>query len=169
MTSPDSLLYTNELTPELFRALNTSPFTQQQLSTFNEQAMAIVTQQQTFAKAHPPITIYRMAAEGSQTRHGGVVKQATGSVQFKLDNGRQVRAAHTGDYFVYPDGTQAQIVTGAGKGNSHVALVGSYLSNGDEIINTPQGSALIIRRKGVEKAEDFLPPVEKATAILGTM
>ncbi len=169
MTSPSDLLYTNELTPELLCALETSPFTQQQLSTFNDQAMAIVTQQQTFAKAHPPIAIYRMAAEGSQTRRGGVVKQATGSVEFKLDNDQQVRAARTGDYVVYPDGAQAQIITGAGKGNNNVALVGSYLSNGDEIINTPQGAALIIRRKGVEKAKDFLPPFEKAASTLGTV
>lgn len=106
-------LFTNGLTTELLRTLDKSPFTEQQLATFNEETMAIVTQQQKFAKAHPPIAIYRMAAESSQARHGGVVKQATGSVEFKLDNGRQVRVARTGDYVVYPDGTQAQILTGA--------------------------------------------------------
>ncbi|MDD0997831.1 hypothetical protein M5G20_18445 [Pseudomonas sp. TNT2022 ID1044] len=55
------------------------------------------------------------------------------------------------------DGTTAQIVTGAGQGNSDLALVGSRLCKGDEIINTPQGAYLFIAREGVSIAEDFLP------------
>jgi hypothetical protein len=62
---------------------------------------------------------------------------------------------------VYADGSTARIVTGAGEGNSHVALVGSVLSNGDEIINTPQGALLLIAREGVPMADDFLPAIEQ--------
>jgi hypothetical protein len=51
-------------------------------------------------------------------------------------------------------------VTGAGEGNSHFALVGSRLSNGDEIINTQQGLGLFVLREGVPMTEDFLPDVE---------
>ncbi|UWF49319.1 hypothetical protein NYP20_29220 [Pseudomonas sp. N3-W] len=61
---------------------------------------------------------------------------------------------------MYADGSTAWIVTAAGKGNNHLALVGSYLSNGDEIINTPQGCSLLIAREGVSMAEDFLPIIE---------
>lgn len=151
------LLYTNEAPPEFLNQLDKSPFTEQQLANFNEHALAIVNQQQAYNKAHPPIAIYRMATEGSQTRNGGVIKKAASKLEFTLADGSQVRSAQKGDYVEYADGTQAQIVTGSGQGNSHLALVGSYLSNGDQIINTPQNSALIIERQGVPLAEDFLP------------
>lgn len=101
-----------------------------------------------------------MTTEGSQTRNGGVIQQATSPLVFTLDNGQRVRAAQKGDYVVYDDGRQAQIVTASGEGNSQVALVGSYLSNGDEIINTPQGACLLLMREGVLRAEDFLPTIE---------
>jgi hypothetical protein len=146
--------------PEFLRTLDNSPFTEQQLAGFNEQALAIVNQQQAYAKAHPPIAIYRVATEGGQTRNGGVIQQATSPLTFTLDNGQQVRAAQKGDYVAYADGSKAQIVTASGRGNSHVALVGSSLSNGDQIINTPQGGSLFIVREGVPMAEDFLPSIE---------
>ncbi|WP_223593721.1 hypothetical protein [Pseudomonas sp. A-R-19] len=43
-----------------------------------------------------------------------------------------------------------------------LALVGSRLCNGDEIINTLQGSYLLVAREGVSMAEDFLPSIEGA-------
>lgn len=160
MNSPLPLLYSNEVSPELLRNLDKSPFTEQQLAGFDEQALAIVNQQRAYAKAHPPIAIYRVATAGSQTRNGGVIQHATAPMEFTLDNGQQVRAAQKGDYVVYGDGRKAQIVTASGEGNSHVALVGSHLSNGDEIINTPQSGLLFIARQGVAMAEDFLPIIE---------
>lgn len=153
------LLYTNEVSPEVLRTLDKSPFTEQQLAGFNEQALAIVNENQAYAKAHPPIAVYRVATDGSQTRNGGVIQHATAPMEFTLDNGQQVRAAKKGDYVVYADGRKAQIVTAAGEGNSHIALVGSALSNGDEIINTPQVGLMFIDREGVPRAEDFLPPI----------
>lgn len=154
------LLYTNEVSPEFLRTLDNSPFTEQQLADFDEQALAIVNQRQAYVKAHPPIAIYRVATEGGQTRNGGVIQQATAPLTFTLDNGQQVRAAQKGDYVVYADGSKAQIVTASGEGNSHVALVGSSLSNGDEIINTPQRGYLLLAREGVPMAADFLPSIE---------
>lgn len=153
-------LYTNEVSPEFLQSLDKSHFTEQQLADFHEDALAIVNQRQAYINAHPPIAIYRVAAEGSQTRNGGVI-QATTPMEFKLDNGQQVRAAQKGDYAVYADGSKAQIVTGTGEGNSHFALVGSRLSNGDEIINTPQGGWVFIAREGALQAEDFLPAIER--------
>ena len=70
-----------------------------------------------------------------------------------------MRVAQKGDYAVYADGSTAQIVTGAGQDNSHWALVGSRLSNGDEIIDTPQGLVLLVVREGVPMPDDFLPSI----------
>ncbi|VVP46358.1 hypothetical protein PS838_05120 [Pseudomonas fluorescens] len=160
MNAPLHPLYTNEVSPEFLRSLNDSPFTEQQVAQFGEQARAIIRQQQDYVFAHPPVAVYRWATEGSQTRNGGVVQQATAPMEFRLDNGQQVRVAQKGDYVMYADGSAAQIVTASGEGYGHLALVGSRLSNGDEIVNTPQGSGLVIKREGVPMAEDFLPFIE---------
>lgn len=160
MNAASPLLYTNEVSPEFFRALEKSPFTEQQLAGFNGKALAILNQNQAYAKAHPPMAIYRVATEGSQTRNGGVIQQATAPMESTLDNGQRVRAAQKGDYVLYADGSTAQIKTASGEGNSHIALVGSTLGNGDEIINTPQVSLLFIAREGVLLADDFLPSIE---------
>ncbi|KPG76788.1 hypothetical protein [Pseudomonas libanensis] len=153
-------LYTNEVTPDLLNQLNKSPFTEQQLSNFNERALQLVKDQQAYCNAHPPIAIYRIAAEGSQTRNGGVIKKTASGLEFRLADGSQVRAAHKGDYVEYANGTQASIVTGSGEDNGHLALVGSFLSNGDQIINTPQDSSILIERQGVPLAKDFLPSMK---------
>ncbi|AMN79405.1 hypothetical protein [Pseudomonas azotoformans] len=157
MNTPRPSPYTNDASSELLRNLDKPRFTEEQLATFNKQALEIVNQQQTYLNAHPAIAIYRIATQGSQTRDGGVIKQATFPVELKLTDGSHVRAAQKGDYVVYPDGTQSQVVTTAGKANSNIALVGSRLSNGDLIINTPQDSTLLIAREGVPLAQDFLP------------
>lgn len=159
MNTAPPALYTNEACADFLRDLDKSKITENIQDTCNEEVLTLVRQQQEYRKAHPPIAIYRIAAQGSQTRNGGVVEQATSAMGFKLSNGQHVRAAQKGDYAVYNDGTKAQIVTAAGADNSHIALVGSVLSNGDEIINTPQSSSLIILRAGVPKAEDFLQSI----------
>ncbi|MCI8208559.1 hypothetical protein AUC61_03330 [Pseudomonas sp. S25] len=152
--------YTNEFTPELLRSLDVSPFSEQQLAEFSEEALNCVREQQAYRKAHPPVAIYRFATEGSQTRDGGVIEQTNSSMTIVVNNGQQVRVAHKGDYAVYPDGRRAKIVTGAGNANSDFALVGSVLSNGDKIINTPQHIALFLQRDGEPLEVDFLPVVK---------
>lgn len=160
MNASIPLLYTNEVSPEFLRTLDNWLFTEQQLAHFNEQVLAILSQQQSDVKTHSPLGIYRMATEGSQTLHGGIIQQATTACEITLDNGQQVRVAQKGDCAVYADGSTAQIVTGAGEGNGHWALVGSRLSNGDEIIDTPQGIGLFVVREGVPMPDDFLPLIE---------
>jgi hypothetical protein len=76
-----------------------------------------------------------------------------------LEDGRTVRLAHKGDHAIYADGRTAQIVTGTGDANGNVALVGSLLGNGDQIINTPQGAIIFHMREGVPMDEDFLPAI----------
>ncbi|MEF9672940.1 hypothetical protein QNM99_14805 [Pseudomonas sp. PCH446] len=72
-----ALMYTNEVSPEFLRTLDKSPFTEQQLAEFSEEAIALIHQQQAYCEAHPPLAIYRLATEGSQTRDGGVIQHAT--------------------------------------------------------------------------------------------
>lgn len=109
-----------------------------------------------------PLTLFTESPpKAVKTRDGGVIHQATAPIAFTLDSGRKVYAAQKGDYVVYDDGRKAQIVTGAGQGNSHLALVGSRLCNGDEIINTLQGGFLLFAREGVPMAQDFLPSIKE--------
>ncbi|MOA17554.1 hypothetical protein D3C78_1378180 [compost metagenome] len=119
------------------------------------------------AKLSPSVTsvtaIYRLATQGSRTRDGGVIRQATSPMTITLSGGQAVGVAQTGDWVEYPDGSQAQIITGAGEhsrlGEHSVALVGSVLSNGDEIIDTLQDCALIVQQAGESMADDFLAVV----------
>lgn len=160
MNVPAQQVYTNEASPDYLRNLDKSHFTDEQIAGFHPDAVEVVRRGQAFKAQHPAIGIYRAAAEGSQTRRGGVVQPTNSGMTFMLDDGREVRAAHKGDYAKYPDGSTAHIVTGAGVSNSDIALVGSRLSNGDEIINTPQSVFLMIARKDDPQPDDFLPPVE---------
>ena len=158
--TPSPFLFTNEASPEYLRTLDRSHYTEEQIAGFHPDAIDAIRRSQAFVAQHPAIGIYRVAAEGSQTRKGGVIRTANSALTFTLDGGRKVYAAHKGDYAVYPDGSAAQIVTGAGESNSDVALVGSRLDNGDTINNTPQSSFLMVERKDHSMPEDFLPPFE---------
>jgi hypothetical protein len=120
-------LYTNEVSQDYFRECDQQPFTEEQLASFNEKAREHVQQQQVYLEKHPPIAIYRLATEGSQTRDGGVIESASAGHTIGLDNGQLVRVAQKGDNVVYADGSTAKIVTGAGESNSNIVLVGSRL------------------------------------------
>ena len=161
MNEPLHPLYTNEVSPEFLRNLDAQHFTEERLEKCCDETLAVVRQQQAYIVAHPARTVYRLATEGSQTRDGGVIQQATSPFEFTIGNRQKVRAAQKGDHVVYADGRTAQIVTGAGQDYDHVALVGSLLCNGDEIINTLQGGCLLVGREGVAMAEDFLPSIKE--------
>ena len=154
--------YTNEISREHLRHLDDLYRVQQQWDGCDEKVLSFIRRQKAYVEAHPPIAIYRVATEGSQTRHGGTVQQATSPLEFTLDNGWKIRAAQKGDLVVYADGSTARILTTAGEANSNVALVGSRLSNGDEIVNTLQRRFMIIVREGVPMAADFLPALQLA-------
>lgn len=151
--------YTNDISLE---HLDDLYLEERSLEGYDEEVVAFINRQKAFVEAHPPIAVYRVATEGSQTRNGGTIQQVSSSLTFVLDNGWKIRAAQKGDEVVYADGSIARIVTGAGKANSNIALVGSRLSNGDEIINTLQRRFFIIVREGVPMAEDFLPALKLA-------
>ncbi|WP_261308027.1 PAAR domain-containing protein [Enterobacter roggenkampii] len=70
------------------------------------------------------------------------------------------KMARVGDKVVYADGSEATIVSGAGKARImqgvSAALVGSMLDNGDEIISTPQSRSRLVFREGNTLPEGFL-------------
>ena len=155
-----SPLYNNDVTSEYLRDQNRPHLSDEALATFSPEDLTRANENEAFKQAHPATGIFRVAAEGSQTRDGGVIVKGTLGMNFTLADGREVAGARVGDYAVYPDGTEAQILTGAGEANSQIALVGSRLSNGDEIINTPQGHLLLLQRQDVAWPDDFLPAAE---------
>jgi len=121
---------------------------------------ALTSQQCAAVSSSVTEAIYRLATQGSRTRKGGVIRQASAPLTITLDDGQVVRVAQTGDYAEYPDGSRAHIISGAGAQgqlqDQAIALVGSALSNGDEIIDTPQNTVLISKQQGVPMADDFL-------------
>ncbi|WP_322028453.1 PAAR domain-containing protein [Paraburkholderia sp. J76] len=82
-------------------------------------------------------THYRFATIAALTERGGRISTAS---KMKLCG---LGIARVGDVVTYPGGSQAVIVDGAGYAatidNRAAALVGSHLSNGDRIIETPWG------------------------------
>ncbi|HHA1916335.1 TPA: hypothetical protein ACOEDZ_002933 [Enterobacter asburiae] len=153
--------YTNELTPEILASFDKPAFSNEQLSGMTEEWQELLAKQQADLKQHPVIEFYRIAVEGSLTRDGGILKTATATTEVEISNGQKLRVAQTLDTVVYPDGTEAAIISGAGDAGHNgsgqsVALVGSRLSNGDEIISTPQGTTILVLRLGIPAAKGFL-------------
>lgn len=151
--------YTNQTTDELLQKLNEPAFSEEQISTFHPSAAELVRKNQSELLSRPVTGIRRLATEGSQTRLGGKISRGSSELTLTLKSGEKVSAAVIGDQVEYPDGRIAHIATGAGKSYSDLALVGSRLDNGDEIINTPQDGCLLVMRVGDVWDSDFLPNV----------
>lgn len=92
--------------------------------------------------ARPVKGVYDLATLGSKTRLGGEV--ATASTGMEMDGHR---IACVGDVVRYPDGTESQIVSGAGAALAYkgrpMAIVGSATDNGDTIVSSLQSAAQI--------------------------
>jgi hypothetical protein len=149
--------YTNELTAEMLAAFDQSPFTAEQLAGMNEEARTLIEKQSAFNLANPVTTAYLIATEGSLTRNGGKVFSKYNGQQITLNDGTLLNVSRVGDEVHYPDGTTAKIITGAGNtpGES-IALVGSSLDNGDEIISCPQNAGRRVVRAGETLPANFL-------------
>ena len=149
--------YTNELTAEMLAAFDQSPFTAEQLAGMNEEARSLIAERNAYNLAHPVTAAYLIATEGSLTRNGGTVYSEYSGQQIQLDDGSLVNVSRVGDEVRYPDGMTAKISTGAGNtlGES-LALVGSSLDNGDEIISSPQGNVRRAVRTGETLPANFL-------------
>ncbi|MEG4684937.1 hypothetical protein UXP70_08315 [Enterobacter cloacae] len=149
--------HTNEPTAEMLAAFDQLPFTAEQLAEMNEEARNLIAKRNAYNLAHPVIAAYLIAAEGSLTRNGGKVFSEYNGRQIKLDDGTMLNVSRVGDEVRYPDGTSAKITNGAGNtpGES-IALVGSSLDNGDEIISCPQNAGRKVVRAGESLPENFL-------------
>lgn len=153
--------YTNELTAEMLTTFDKPAYSDEKLAGMSEEWREFLTKQQTDLKQHPVIEIYRIAVEGSLTRDGGILKIATATSEIEISYGQKLRVGQALDIVVYPDDTEATIISGAGEAAHNnagrsVALVGSRLSNGDEIVSTPQGTGILVLRQGIPAAKGFL-------------
>ncbi|RZG72719.1 hypothetical protein EXU29_09465 [Acinetobacter wuhouensis] len=102
-----------------------------------------------------PQTIYPLAVNGAKSKNGGLVKASTDKVKFD-----GLAVARAGDNVIYADGTTSKIISGSGKAclveGISVALVGSRLENGDEIIESPNKAVGIRLFKYEPLPEGFL-------------
>jgi uncharacterized Zn-binding protein involved in type VI secretion len=93
------------------------------------------------------IARYPIATIGSRTRGGGeVVLAAHGEPTDDF------RIACVGDRVRYPDGSESEIVSGAGHASTYanrpIALVGSHIANGDRIVARAQSIGEIVVMEG---------------------
>jgi hypothetical protein len=158
---PSTPFYTNDITPECLRELNRPYFSEEQIGTFDPESAEFIRQSQAEQLANPAIAIRLLATEGSQTRLGGVIQKGTSGMAVTIESGEELAIAQTGDPVQYPDGSVAYIKTGAGEANSNLALVGSRLDNGDEIINSRQNIGLFNILQNTPVISDFLPSLKE--------
>ncbi|GEA68388.1 hypothetical protein PA3_25460 [Acinetobacter pittii] len=89
-----------------------------------------------------PFIKYYIAVNGAKTKNGGLIRASGHHSKLK-----GISLALVGDEAIYADGTTAKIITGAGEAltieGQSVALIGSYLDNNDEIIDSPNKSVYI--------------------------
>lgn len=102
-----------------------------------------------------PHTIYHLAVNGAKTKKGGLLKSSSNIWKIKgLSVGR------VGDDVIYADGTTSKIISGAGEAciveGASIALIGSRLENGDEIIESPSTGITIRLFKDQPKPKHFL-------------
>ncbi|MGR6844787.1 PAAR domain-containing protein [Acinetobacter baumannii] len=102
-----------------------------------------------------PHVIYYVAVHGAKTQNDGLVNASSTNTKIK-----GLSIARVGDEVIYGDGTTSKIISGAGTAcvveGLPVALVGSRLENGDEIIDSPNTSVAIRIYKDQPKPKNFL-------------
>lgn len=157
LANTSTRFYNNEVSPERLQELNKPCFSEEQINTFDAEAAELIRRNQAEQQENPAIAIRLFASEGSQSKRGGVITQGTSSLTITLPSGEALAIARIGDPVEYPDGSIAYIETGAGDAFSNLALVGSRLDNGDEIVNSRQNIGHINLRKHSPPASDFLP------------
>ncbi|WP_180009365.1 MULTISPECIES: PAAR domain-containing protein [unclassified Acinetobacter] len=109
---------------------------------------------------HKPHTKYYVAFNSAKTKNGGLVRASNHT--FKVQG---ISLALIGDEAIYLDGSTAKIISGAGSlfnvdGRS-AALIGSFLENGDEIIDSPITSHVL------RLYHDAIPPIGFMTTTIG--
>lgn len=102
-----------------------------------------------------PHAIYHIAVHGAKSKNGGLVNASS-----NVGKIGGLSIARVGDEVIYVDGTTSKIISGAVTAcvveGSPVALVGSRLENGDEIIDSPNTTIAIRIYKDQPLPENFL-------------
>ncbi|WP_391486123.1 PAAR domain-containing protein [Acinetobacter pittii] len=102
-----------------------------------------------------PHIIYYVAVHGAKTQNDGLVNVSSTNTKIK-----GLSIARVGDEVIYADGTTSKIISGAGTAciveGSPIALVGSRLENGDEIIESPNNTIAIRIYKDQPLPQNFL-------------
>ncbi|MDQ1213466.1 PAAR domain-containing protein [Pantoea anthophila] len=147
--------YTNEITPEIRETHSQPPYDEELLALCDRQTRKELEEINERESNRSLAFMFRYAVVGSLTRNGGVIRHVSGT-----STAGGYRMARVGDKVVYADGSEATIISGAGKARimqgASAALVSSMLDNGDEIISTPQSCSKLVFREGRELPEGFL-------------
>lgn len=110
------------------------------------------------ASARRVVARHLVATLGSRTVAGGTVRVASSQMYC----GGEFRVARVGDEVHYPDGTTASIISGAGlaaiDNGKPLAIVGSHVSNGDQIADTLNREFEIVRYEDSPAIPGFLDP-----------
>lgn len=92
----------------------------------------------------PPPPEYRQVVRGATTARGGVVQEVSGETAMRSRLGC---VAMVGDHVHYADGSTATIVSGVAMedrlSDAAYAIVGSQLSNGDVITDSPEREGVL--------------------------
>ncbi|MCH7350413.1 MULTISPECIES: PAAR domain-containing protein [unclassified Acinetobacter] len=127
----------------------------EQLETLSESEIQEIYNIEQACWNNKPHTIYYVATHGAKSRNDGLVNASSHAVKVA-----GLSLACVGDEVIYADGTTSKIISGAGAVCSvdgvSVALVGSRLENGDEIIESPNTSIAIRIFKDQPIPENFL-------------
>ena len=147
--------YTNEITPEIRESCSQPVYDDDLLTECDSQTREALEKINRDVAARALVHMFRFAVEGSLSRNGGVIRHASGN---STTGGYKI--ARVGDKVVYADGSEATIISGAGRARmmqgASAALVGSMLDNGDEIISTPQSRTRLVFREGDALPEGLL-------------
>ncbi|CAA0190634.1 PAAR domain-containing protein [Acinetobacter baumannii] len=127
----------------------------EQLLTLSDEDITQTLEAEQLYYQHKPHTIYYVAVHGAKSKNGGLVNASSNSSKI---GGLSI--ARVGDEVLYADGTTSKIISGAGTAcvveGLPVALVGSRLENGDEIIDSPNTTIAIRIYKDQPKPKNFL-------------
>jgi uncharacterized Zn-binding protein involved in type VI secretion len=147
--------YSNEITPEIRESYLQPPYDKELLSDYDNETRKELEEINEQRLSRPLAHIVRYAVVGSMTRRGGVIRHVSSCATTG-----EYRVARVGDKVVYADGSEATIISGAGKARvmqgASAALVGSMLDISDEIISTPQSISQLAYREGDTLPEGFL-------------
>ncbi|MDV0579405.1 PAAR domain-containing protein [Citrobacter braakii] len=102
--------YTNKITPEIRETHSQPPYDEELLSLCDDKTRKELEEINEQCLSRPLAHIFRFAVVGSLTRRGGVIRHASGGA---TTGGLQV--ARVGDKVVYADGSEATIISGAGR------------------------------------------------------